>query len=477
MKKRFNNILLVNVPVSRGRYTVPDFPPVGLGYLSEALTVNGIEHDVLDMMLGYNENHLSSAIRNKKYDLVGFSLFTYHYKASYAIIAAIKKKFPSLKIIAGGPHVSTFREDVLKECPAIDYGVVMEGEEAIVRICDASIECRGIPGLIYRDNGEIMSNAVSVLRELDAIHYPRYRKFELKKYSSNISIITSRGCPYQCIYCPVPRTIGEIFRCRSPRNIAEEIRYWYGIGYRRILVLDDNFTLIPKRVRELCDLLKSLKLEGLVLSCANGIRADKTDYGLLKEMRDAGFNEIAFGVESASNKVLSAIRKSEKIETIEQRIKDACALDYKVVLFFIIGSPTETYDDFLESVSLALRYPVYSTRFYNLIPFPYSQLFEWVKSNNLFVSLPEKYLSEASHHINEPLFSTPEFNLEKRKKAFAYAQEVEKTVKRRYVFNKTNGPKLFRYVVSFLYANDMINHLYHSNPVIRRIGLKLRRLI
>ncbi|GAG30377.1 unnamed protein product, partial [marine sediment metagenome] len=198
---------------------------------------------------------------------------------------------------------------------------------------------------------------------------------------------------------------------------------------------------------------------------------------LLKEMKTAGFNEIAIGVEAGNNKVLKAIKKGETIEIIEARIREACELNYKVVLFFIIGSPSETYEDFLDSVSLAMRYPVYSARFYNLIPFPHSELFEWVKKNNYFVISPEKYLNDASHHVNSPLFATPEFQLEKRKKAFACAQKIEKIIKKRYILKNARGSKLLKYIFAYIYTNNIVNYLYNRVPFIRHFGLKIRRYI
>ncbi|GAG14426.1 unnamed protein product, partial [marine sediment metagenome] len=151
----FKRILLVNLPILTGRYTIPDFPPIGIGYLSQTLAQEGIEHDVVDMMLGYKVDDVILMIKKHHYDLVGFSLLTYQYLSSYDIITAIKNKIPSIRIIVGGPHVSTFREEVLRECDAIDFGVVMEGEIVLRDICKGELSYQNIPGLIYRTQNEI----------------------------------------------------------------------------------------------------------------------------------------------------------------------------------------------------------------------------------------------------------------------------------------------------------------------------------
>lgn len=429
------------------------------------------------MMLGYDQSHLVNIIKKNKYDLIGFSLFTFHFTSAYRLIAEVKKQFPTIKIIAGGPHVSTFREEVLKDCPELDFGVVMEGEGALISLCQKGLLYENIPGLIFREDSSIRVNDYKHNPNLDSIPYPRFSKFEISKYSANIAIFTSRGCPYHCIYCPVGRTIGKFYRVRSAASVLEEIIYFYSKGYSRIMVLDDNFTMIAERVLEICEGLKNLKLNGLVLSCSNGIRADKVDYNILKAMKEAGFNEIAFGVESGTDKVLKAIQKGESLKTIEKRISQACELGFKVVLFFIIGSPSETYDDFLSSISLALRYPVYSARFYNLIPYPHSKLFAWVQENDYFLVKPNEYLNEASGRVNLPLFETPEFSYEERRQAFSLAAKIEKVIKRRYIMRLYQGPKMFGYIFARLSTNDLVILLYERIQVLRFIGLRIRRWI
>ena len=477
MVLRFSRLLLVNMPIKKGRHVLPDFPPVGLGYLSESLLNADIEHDVLDMMLGYDLSHLINIIRKGRYDLVGFSLYTFQYATAYRLIAAVKREFPEIKIIAGGPHVSTFREEVLRDCPALDFGVVMEGEGALIKLCQNDLPYENIPGLVFREDGIIKVNDYKYNPDLDSIPYPRFSKFELNKYSANIAIFTSRGCPYHCIYCPVGRTIGRVYRVRSPASVLEEIIYWYNKGYSRIIVLDDNFTLIAKRVLEICEGLKNLQLKELVLSCSNGIRADKVDYHVLKVMKQAGFNEIAFGVESGTDKVLKAIQKGESLKTIEKRISQACELGFKVVLFFIIGSPTETFSDFLSSILLALRYPVYSARFYNLIPYPHSKLFAWVKENDYFLLKPSEYFNDASGWVNHPLFETPEFSYKERKQAFSLAAKIEKVIKRRYILRHYQGPKMFGYIFARLSTNNLVILIYERIRVLRFIGLRIRRWV
>jgi anaerobic magnesium-protoporphyrin IX monomethyl ester cyclase len=148
-------------------------------------------------------------------------------------------------------------------------------------------------------------------------------------------------------------------------------------------------------------------------------------------MKEIGFYHLAFGVEGGNDEVLRNIKKGEKISTIKNAIKTACDLDYDVGLFFIIGSPYETREDLEDSVKLAKDFPICEASFYNLIPFPRTELYDWVTKNDYFVESPDVYLDSASHWKNKPVFATPEFTYEERKKAYAYSnREMKKHCKK-----------------------------------------------
>ena len=130
-------VLLVNPP-SSGEWK--GFRPhIGLGYIAQTLVKNGIEYDVLDMNLGYKFKHLQKKINAFKPDLIGMSLLTLEYKKFYKLISMVKKRNPGIKIVVGGPHVTIMKEKVMKECTAIDYAVLYEGEETLVELCKGEL--------------------------------------------------------------------------------------------------------------------------------------------------------------------------------------------------------------------------------------------------------------------------------------------------------------------------------------------------
>jgi radical SAM superfamily enzyme YgiQ (UPF0313 family) len=354
------------------------------------------------------------------------------------LLKTIKKKYPGTAIIVGGPHISTLRLEALADANYIDFGVVLEGEETLVELCQGK-DLSEIKGLIYYNkNGQLSYNGDrDFIADLDTLTFPRYDNFALNRYFlREIMIISSRGCPHSCIYCPVQLAIGKKLRVRSAKGVVDEIEYWYSRNYRRFNFADDNFTFFKERVYEICDEIQKRNFKNLDLRCGNGIRADRVDKPLLKRMREVGFNYIGLGVEAGNNRILKNLKKGESIENIEETIKNACSLGYDVTLFFLAGSPGETLTDMEDSVKLAERHSVFEARFYNIIPYPGTELFGWLKENGLLLEEPENYLNDASAFSDRPLFETPQMSARERVKAFRYLRKVENRILKRTIRRK-----------------------------------------
>ena len=474
---RYKRTLLVNPPYRGSR--VRAVFCAGLGYIAETLKTSGFEYDVLDMSLGYGYRRLKKKINEFKPDLIGISMMTYRYKETYGLIKKIKGDYPQISIAVGGPHVSLFREKVLNDCTWVDFAVVLEGEKTLVELCRGD-PVESVKGLIYRGHDTVVYNGDRpFIKNLDDVPFPRYEKFELEssfdKGVNALPIVSSRGCPFECVYCPVKSSIGELFRARSPENIMEELTYWHGKGYRRFSFADDNFTLIKDRVYSLCELIKRENLEDLKLSCDNGIRADRVDRELLRFMKEAGFFRIAIGVEAGNNKILRNLKKKEDIETIRKVIKDACDLDYEVDLFFLVGSPGETWQDLEDSFKIAAGYPISTAYFYNIIPFPHTELFEWIKRNGRFLKKPEEYLNDNPILNNQPLFETPQMSEQERKKALNYAFRIMRRTMRRSWTRRLTNLGILGNLFAFIYTTNFVQDVVIRSKPLRILLYKLAR--
>lgn len=445
-------------------------PPIGLGYLSEMLQLYGIERQILDMSLGYSLKQVLAKISMFHPELIGVSMTSLFHQSVYEIMQTIKQHFPNIPLVAGGPHISTMRAQVLAECKAIDYGVTLEGDETIVELCQGKSP-EQIKGVLYRTSSHEIAYTGDreFILDLDRVPFPKYERFELDRYvAREIGIITSRGCPYSCTFCPVKTTIGRTTRFRSAEHVVEELAYWHQKGYRDILILDDNFAMQPDRVYAICDAIEQRGLHGFRFRCGNGIRADHVDYALLARMYDAGFRFVSFGVESANEHILQTIKKGERLERIEQAIKDACAIGYDVTLFFILGLPGEGLQEVKNSLRFAQKYPVFDAKFYNLIPFPNTEIYDWLDAKQYLLASPEEYLNNASHWDAIPLFETPELPRETRIQLLRKAHYIRKQIRKAAMQRKLKRFGLLGTMAASLFVNDWLQDLLLHNKLIRR---------
>lgn len=192
----------------------------------------------------------------------------------------------------------------------------------------------------------------------DNYPFPNYELFDScelfkknwQKGNWPYAIMTSQGCPYQCIYC-VSRD--RKWRARSPQNCYQELKQakekW---GIKSFQILDDCFNIDKKRVIEFSRLVKPL---GLTWSCANGLRADRFDEDMAKAISESGCQHISFGIESTDPEVLKTIKKGETIEQIEKAIDIAKRYFKGIAGFFIIGLPQSSYKKDLASLKWAIR--------------------------------------------------------------------------------------------------------------------------
>ncbi|RKY32722.1 MAG: hypothetical protein DRP74_01920 [Candidatus Omnitrophota bacterium] len=456
---RFKKVLLVNPFYSSKFYPIPVLP-AGLGYLAECLKSAFIDYDIIDMALGYDLADLKRKIKSYSPDLIGFSIMTYRYMNTYEVIAEVKKEFPQIKIVCGGPHISNLKNKIFEECPDIDYGVTFEGEETLIELASGN-QLESIKGLIYKKGDKVVYNGDrDFIVDLDRIPFPRYEKFEIDKYKYGISMVTSRGCPFSCIYCSC-HLLGKKIRFRSPGNVAEEFEYWYGRGFREFGLQEDNPTFNKERMYRLCDEIEKKGLKGIMIMCGNGVRADRIDKELLIRMKQAGFKRLAFGVEAGNNAILKNIKKNLKIETIENAISTACDLGFYVSLFFLVGSPGERVKDVRDSIALALKYPVSDVKFNNLVPIPGTELYRWVKENNYLLMEEDEYLNmdPPAQLSNRVVFQTPEFTASERLKMLKETKNVERRVKRRVIERKLPFCLGLNKAIARLYTTDFIRGL------------------
>lgn len=427
---RFSSAMIIVPSQFKGVRKYHTMPSLGLGYIAQALHECGVTYSVVDMGLDYDINDIMAQIQEHKPQLVLLTAMSFGYQFAFDLINTIKVAHAEIKIFVGGPHVWSVREKALRECTNIDFAIPGEGEEIVQELCSGK-PLEEIKGLYYWDNGELVfTGERGLFQNYATFPFPQYHNFELAKYAKyrkELTLQSSRGCPYQCTYCGSGAAFGKKLRAKSPEFFVNEIEYWYRRGYRRFHVGDDNFTLDIQRAFAICDEIERRKIKAKFFS-GGGVRADRLPRELLFRMKEVGWDTIAIPVEGGNNRILANIKKGQSIEIVRETVKNACDAGLNVNLFFLIGSPGETWEDFMDSIKLAQEFPVADVKFYSIIPLPGTELYKWLETNNMFIREPADFMNNMLNIDEMPAFETPEMSREERIKARKLADEVRATV-------------------------------------------------
>jgi radical SAM superfamily enzyme YgiQ (UPF0313 family) len=440
------------------------YPHVGIAYLASMLKQNEISYKILDMNLGYSRLHALEYVKAYKPDVICTTTYSYGYKKVYDLIDFIRPHY-SGKIVIGGPHVSITGKEVLEKSSA-DFAIMGEGEYTLLELIQSLYETRSfekIKGLIWRENSEVVTNEKRpYIQDLDSLPFPAYEDFELEKYLCHIDrrlpIITSRGCPYQCNFCCTRLSMGNKFRKRSPENVVDEIEYWYKRGWSIFDINDDVFALDRCRAIKICDMIKERGLD-IRFNLYVGLRVDTVDEELLKTLKSAGCSFISYGCESGNDRILKVIKKGIEVKDVINAVNITRKVCINCKVNFIIGHPTETYEEAMDSVRLAKSLKCNFVGFNNLIPYPGTEVYIWIKNNKnaRFLYPPEEYLNWLSQKKLTPVFETDEFPAEERKKALIKGYEIEKKTLAQFRFGKYKG-----YLVYLINRNEKVSEVGHK---------------
>jgi anaerobic magnesium-protoporphyrin IX monomethyl ester cyclase len=396
--------------------SVPGHPHTGVAYLTSFLKSKGVDVRVYDERID-GPDKLVELLKDD-YAFVGVTAFSYSLKNVYALIDRIKS-MTKAPVVLGGPHVSVTRLGVLRDTRA-DFAVKHEGELTTLEFLDALREGRkdfsGVLGLLWRKDGEPVENADRPLMDdINDLPYPDYAAFGIERYPCygvrSLPFISQRGCPYKCNFCSVPVSMGSSFRARTPENTVAELEHWVAQGWRHFQFNDDVFNFDPKRALAIAKLIAEKNM-GITWELYNGMRVNAVDEELLKWMKLSGCRLISYGCESGSPRVLKIIRKGLTTDMVAKAVKLTHQAGISCSVNFIVGHPTETFEEAEQSLAFAESLPASFINFYNDTPYPGTELYEWVKEHARI--LHPNYLTDHSYNSREPIYDTPEFPKEKR---------------------------------------------------------------
>jgi anaerobic magnesium-protoporphyrin IX monomethyl ester cyclase len=385
------NILLV-LPIREGN-NLQIAPDLGIIVLATVLQKQSCNITLLDCPKeGMNYAAFKKFLKSAKFDVVGFRCYSRDHNYVKHHLKIVRQVFPQAVTLVGGPHPSALPDFVMDEMPDLDFAWKSEAEEGLPKLVSL-VEQFGraipenflphIPGLVWRSSEQkkkIVNNPMFT-SDLDAFGIPAWELIKPDTYPGFIydeyyPLLTTRGCPYPCIYCNTPGLSGKKLRHRSLDSVFEELAFLknrYGIS--RFSIVDDEFTLDQNYAAQFCERLLQSGLK-LRWDCPVGIRLDSLNPELLRKMENSGCECIAVGIESGSERVQKLIGKNVTVEKIRQQaFMVAENSNIRMIGYFMLGFPDETEEDIMQTIHLSTELPLYRAHFSLVIPVPGTKLF------------------------------------------------------------------------------------------------------
>ena len=366
--------------------------PMWLAFAAEVLDQKGHQVKLLDCPAsGMEWEQLVPIIREFGPSLVVIDTSTPSIFSDVETGAKIKAMLPDSFVILVGPHVSALPEESLGINDAIDAVALREYEDTLAELAGnlgSGQPIDNIPGMVLRHKGKLINTGERELRDdIDSLPFvsQAYRKhlnykdyFYAHSQYPIITIITGRGCPYQCVYCVYP----QVFCSRKPRlrsiaNVADE----KGVPNQQILAElmfeDDTLTFDKKRCLEFAE---EIIRRGIKIKWSANSRCD-VDLETMQMLKKAGARLFCVGVESGDQNVLDQMKKSMKVERVRQFFRDAKKAGIKLHGCFMVGNPGETRDTLETTLKFAKELNPDTAQFFPIMVYPGTEAYQWAKSN------------------------------------------------------------------------------------------------
>ena len=418
-------IVLLTPPVTlKERYgklarAANTLPSLGILYLAAVLRKEGYSVSVIETSsLGLSIKELLEEITKKpNYNYIGISATTLSIFNASVLAEEIKKIDNKIKIIVGGPHITAVPEETLKLFRSFDIAVIGEGEETmreLINFLEQGRKISDVSGIVFRQGDSIVRTDTRVfLDDLDKLPFPAWDllaafpnkyhppPFRFKRLPA-VYIVTTRGCPYKCIFCD-RSVFGNKCRGHSAEYIIELLEYLYNkFGIREILIEDDTFVTFKSRLIKICEGIINRDIK-ISWSCLG--RADAITPEILSLMKKAGCWSISYGIETGDPEVMKFIGKNITLDKIEQAVKWTKEAGLLSKGFFILGHPTDNQETINKTVGFALSIPLDDISVSMMTPFPGSSLHDiasqygefednWRKMNELDVVFVPKGLTK-----------------------------------------------------------------------------------
>jgi len=366
-----------------------------------------------------NEDTLKTDLLDWQPDIVGFSSLSAESERTAYWCDFVRSVLPKAKVIIGGPYVSAFPIESIQKAKA-DVAFMRESERSLCAWLNCLLEGKPehtVPGIVlWNEKGAPYITAPhEMIDDISTLPMPDWDAINFEDYfdgpSMNLvnadrkytSISTSRGCPYNCVYCH--HTQGKKVRYRDLKLVMEEISYLYHkYGIREFQIVDDIFNINKERVLELRDLLKESGMK-IHISFPNGVRTDVLDEETIDALIESGTYSICFALEAASPRIQKLIKKNLDLEKAEKMIRYAYNRGVITKGFFMMGFVTETEEEVKQTVKFAINLPLLHAAFFTVAVQQNTELYEITKRHDptFTVSKDSNYYGNLPSYINYDL--------------------------------------------------------------------------
>lgn len=355
-----SDITLINISIAQnvGDKVVYKHNSVGVFLLVAVLEqagfkVNFREH-FLDYRCSFSEeiSRFLSLIDISSY-IIGIGCHSVHLPFVVRVTKELKQRFSDKKIVLGGVGPSGIAKELLDKFDFIDAVVVGEAEETIVEVMRKVKEgFKDIAGVVYRENNRVFVNTRRLpIEDLAKIPLPAYHAVDFKQQYEIPTVITSRGCPFECGFCSLSCFEGKKVRYNSIENVIKELKILvqdYGMKY--LFFVDPTFTINKARALQLCKRLQEENL-GIRWFCMTRVEC-MNDEELMDEMSYSGCETIFYGIDTGSDKVLKRIKRGYGLQEALSVVKKSINYFQRVEIGLMWGFPFETLDDFKDTLKL-----------------------------------------------------------------------------------------------------------------------------
>lgn len=530
------NVLLIKHPTTHFVKTAPPVSgiPLGLLYVASSLKKAGHDVHVYDAVVGADESTWGVNCTNGTYrmgatleeikkvvneinpDVVGISnQYTSQVENAIRTAEAVREVKREIKVVVGGPHASVMPSTFLDECDAVDYVVMREGEITMPELLDCiagHTDIAAVKGVAFKKADKLVINEQrDFIKNLDELPLPAYELINMDRYfyfnkqgkdgretyrypgsERSVSMITSRGCPFNCVFCSIHLGMGHRFRAHSVDFIIKHIKYLKeSYNIKHIHFEDDNFSFDMSRFKNILEgMIENLNI---TWDIPNGVRADYLNEDVLKKCTMSGCTYLRIGVESANKEVSEKIvRKHLNIDKVVEVAKLCNKIGLDLEAFYIIGFPGEKINQMKETIDFAVK----QERLYGLYPYDMFTATPLIGTELYKICLERNYISKgitaqnlATATQGEGMITTEDFTPEDIKnllRNFRIRHLIARSIfslkfllrKPQYFFirlkNKFHIRQLTRTSAGFklaAFAADVFLYRY-KNCIIRKVGME-----